>query len=497
MKGKNSFIKGAFFLALGAFGAKIIGALYRIPLTNFLGGFGLGLYQTVFPVYCVLLDFAGAGVPNALASIIAGDKENSAEKYLFSAIKLLSVIGLIGSAILFSCAFFLPSLQGAAEAKAGYMFLSPSVFLVALISCFRGYFQGKMNMLPTSLSQITEQIFKAGVGLFLVWIFKKNIPLAVGMAMLAISVSELAALVFLILLYKKQKKTEKSIKSETIVSANGAVIVNATETENQTINDTYAVCKTVNDTTTTDKTIKSSEKQMKTKSHGMTFKIIKCAFPVTLTGIFLPLTQFIDSFIVINVLSTYTGNATSLFGLFSGAALTVIGLPVSLCYGLAVTAVPFVAAKEKDKRKSGAIKAVLITLLFSVPFAVVIGIFPREITGFLFKTLTDGEKTITANLIKLMSANVVLLSVLQTVNGSLIGSGKYYSPLIGMGVGTALKISVTLGLLFIPEINIYGAGVGLIACYFSALLINFIMLVKVKEKNEVKTALVKKYQYQQ
>ena len=65
MKVKNGIINGAVILGIGAFIAKLLGALYRIPLTNRLGGYGLGLYQMVFPVYTLLLDFSGAGVPNA------------------------------------------------------------------------------------------------------------------------------------------------------------------------------------------------------------------------------------------------------------------------------------------------------------------------------------------------------------------------------------------------------------------------------------------------
>jgi O-antigen/teichoic acid export membrane protein len=64
---KNSIVGGATVLGIGAFLSKLLGMFYRVPLTNALGGVGLGLYQMVFPVYCLLLDFSGAGVPNALS----------------------------------------------------------------------------------------------------------------------------------------------------------------------------------------------------------------------------------------------------------------------------------------------------------------------------------------------------------------------------------------------------------------------------------------------
>ena len=53
--GKGEFLKGALWIAAGGFVAKLVGALYRIPLTNLIGGRGLGLYQMVYPVYCLLL----------------------------------------------------------------------------------------------------------------------------------------------------------------------------------------------------------------------------------------------------------------------------------------------------------------------------------------------------------------------------------------------------------------------------------------------------------
>ena len=60
--GKNGFLKGAVIIAAGGFIAKLIGALYRIPLTNLIGGEGLGLYQMVYPLYCLLLTVSATGI---------------------------------------------------------------------------------------------------------------------------------------------------------------------------------------------------------------------------------------------------------------------------------------------------------------------------------------------------------------------------------------------------------------------------------------------------
>ena len=77
-RSKDGIIKSAFTLGIGIVVSKLLGALYRIPLTNLIGGAGLGLYQMVFPVYALLLDFSGAGAPGALSKLISSEKQDKA-----------------------------------------------------------------------------------------------------------------------------------------------------------------------------------------------------------------------------------------------------------------------------------------------------------------------------------------------------------------------------------------------------------------------------------
>ena len=100
----KKIIRGAVWLGLGALSAKTLGALYRIPLTNLLGSYGLGLYQMVFPIYTLLLDFSGAGVPSALSKLISSgseeDRERRAYNYLIGSLRLLAVVGIIGALLM-------------------------------------------------------------------------------------------------------------------------------------------------------------------------------------------------------------------------------------------------------------------------------------------------------------------------------------------------------------------------------------------------------------
>ncbi len=446
----KSITRGAVSLGIGAFISKILGAIYRIPLTNILGGLGLGLYQMVFPVYALLLDFSGAGVPSALSRIIAEngeDKEKRAYEYLSSSIRLLSILGAIGALLMFVLAKPLATMQGNPDAYLGYVFLSPAVFAVSLISCFRGYFQGLLNMSPTAISQVVEQIIKLLFGLILARLFLPDIPKAVAGATFAISVSEFIALAVMFFTYKRRK----NVNSFNL-------------------------------------TFDRFEHRARVK------RILKTTVPITLVGILIPFSQVIDSFLIVNIIGAYRADATSLYGLLGGVAMTVVNLPVSICYGVATVAIPTVsAAKTEAEKNKSTFKTLLLTLAVAIPCAIFCFFFAPFIVNLLFRSLSQAEKTVAVNLLKTASPCVALLSLLQTSNGALIGKGKLYFPVLSLLIGIIVKTALNLILLKIPSINIYGGAIALNACYFTSCLINLIMIFNVKVRNGSSRACRREY----
>lgn len=441
-KKQKNIVRGAATLGVGAMLAKLLGAFYRIPLTNLIGGLGLGLYQMVFPVYSVLLDFSGAGVPSALSKIISSyegeDKELNAYNYLSGSLRLFFFFGLFCSLIMLVFAKPLATAQGNPDAYLAYLFLSPAILGVSLISCFRGYFQGKMDMVPTAVSQIVEQFVKLGFGLLFSYLFLPNIAKAVAGATFAITLSEFSALLYLFAAYLKNKKS-LSIRLS----------------------------------------FEKSSFSVRTKT------VIKNTVPITLIGIILPLSQVVDSFLILNLLGAYRQDATSLYGLLSGVAATVIGLPVSVCYGVAAVAIPTVSASKTEMEKRiNAKRTLLLTTLVALPCAIFTAIFAPFIIGLLFRGLLDEEKLIAVNLLRISSPNVLLLSLLQTSNAVLIGKGKLYFPVLSLSVGVAVKTALNLILLNTPKLNIYGGALAIIACYFTVCLLNLFIIFAVKVKNE-------------
>ncbi len=204
------FIKSAAVMTAGFLVAKAIGAFYRISLTGILGGYGIGLYQMAYPLFLLFLTFSSAGIPSALSRVVSAESARGRETtgHMKTALRLFALIGLFGALLMCAVAALMSGLQGDENLTVCYLALAPSVFLVALVSVLRGYFQGKNDMGPTAFSEIVEQAVKAGFGFFAASIAGDPVHGA-ALALLGVSLSELGALIYLV----KRYKGERRIKS--------------------------------------------------------------------------------------------------------------------------------------------------------------------------------------------------------------------------------------------------------------------------------------------
>ena len=429
MRKKDNLISGAFTLAIGGFITKVIGAVYRIPLTNVLGSVGIGIYQMVFPLYCLLLTVSSTGVPNGIAKLIA--EGNDAEVTLKSALKLFVPIGVIGSLIMMLFSKNIAILQGNILAKNSYILIAPSVLAVSVISCFRGYYQGFSNMKPTAISQVLEQLIKLTFGLSLAYIFRKNTALSASMAALAVSISELITVIYLCFV-KKNNGGFRFLKS----------------------------------------------------TQSNTGKIIKNVVPITFSTIIMPLTRTIESFIIFNILNGYLSNATSLYGLYSGAVESLVGVPVSILYSIAVTSVPIISSEKSNKYKKTK-KPLLLTLLGSIIFASIFYLFSGVAVKILYSRLNASEIIITQNMAKLASLSVLTLPLMQTFNACLIACGHIFVPSITALIASTIKIILSILLLKIRSINVFAVIITDIICYLVACLLNLVYIIIRNNKNKV------------
>ena len=434
-KDKNGFLKGAAWIAVGGFVAKLVGAAYRIPLTNLIGGRGLGLYQMVYPVYCLLLTVSATGIPSSIAKLTAErlGKGESAQPLFKRAMGLFLWIGGVGTAFMCVSAFFLSKAQGSEEVLGGYFALAPSVLLVSAISVFRGYFQGKNNMRPTALSEITEQVIKVGFGLLFAYLFRDNIVKAVTFLLLAVSLSELCTLLFMVWCYRRDCRGRLPLRKGESVSAG---------------------------------------------------KVLRLSIPVTFSAMVLPLSGLLDSVLAPRLLSAYSADAVTLYGLFAGGAVTMINLPVSVCYGIAAASVPAVAAAVavgKGTRKRIWF-SLFTTVAVGIPSAASLYLFAEPAAKLIFRALRAEELSVLVGLIKGLSVSALTLSCIQTLSACLTAQGKPQYAALSMLAGVGVKTALYCWWMQDAKISVFALTYATNICYLLVFFMDLLYNLAVSKK---------------
>jgi stage V sporulation protein B len=119
-----------------------------------------------------------------------------------------------------------------------------------------------------------------------------------------------------------------------------------------------------------------------------------------------------------------------------------------------------------------------LALLVGLPSAAGFLLLSQPIIHLLYSSVQGEELVIAGNLLGIMAAGVLFLTIVQTTTGTLQGLGKTYIPVINLFIGVAVKIAASLILIRIPELNIKGAAIGTVACYAIAGILDIICVIK-------------------
>ncbi len=424
---KSSFLAGAGILAASVIFAKVLGAVYRIPLANIIGAEGMGIYQFVYPIFALLLTLSSGAMPTAVSievsKHLSHNDEEGAKKVLTIALKLCFIIGLSGTIILAIIAYPLSLLQSK-SAFIGYIVISPAVFIVTIISVFRGWFMGHKDMVPTSISQVTEGIVKLGVGITLTkLLLPRGIQFAVAGALFGVVASELVTLIILLVIFFRKDKGFVRVK------------------------------------------LKQEKPQIKAFS--------KLALPLIACGMILPLSQFIDSVLLVNLLKwggESLPNATANYGVWSGAVTPLINLPIMVCITLGIAITPqMVEGKEKrdiDFIMDKCSTATKLTFILGVPFVFFFIFMANGIVGLLFPNLGAERIALGAKLLQIGAISVLGLSLFQIYSAMLQGLDKTYVPLVIMSVAVTIKTIISL--ILVPTMGIMGGAIAVAVSYLLA-----------------------------
>lgn len=416
----------AGILAMASMIVRVIGLLYRAPLTAIIGDEGNGYYGTAYNIYTIILMVSSYSMPSAISKLMAqklavGEYRN-ANRVFRCALTYGVLVGLVGSGLLFFGARFLvPDV-----AVCVLQVFAPTVFLFGILGSMRGYFQARGSMVPTSVSQILEQLANAVVSIAAAWLLMQT---AVGAdptrraqlgamgSALGTGAGVLIALLFMVFCFRRSKEGRKA---EILSDATG------------------------------------KEEKYRTFLRDTVLVIT----PFMLSGVIMNLTTSLNQTIYMRMLIDWKGAGetatTTLYGIFSNKAVVISNIPISIATAVSSAIIPGISAAYARRDEAGARRqvgnAIRITSIIAIPSAVGLAVLAGPITMLMFPQMESLE--LASSLLSLLAVTVIFYSISTITNAALQSIGRMNLPLVSAGIALVVQTVVLVLLLRFTDLDV-------------------------------------------
>lgn len=440
---RPSFLSGVSILTLSALVVKVIGLFYRIPMLDRLGTEGMGYFNTAYELYALFCVLSTAGLPVAMSVLIAsleaeGRRGDAGRVYRVS-IGLFAVIGSVGTALLWGLSAPFAALLGNPAAAVCMRAISPTVLLICLSSAFRGYFQGRRNMLPTALSQVIEAGGKLFLGLAFAALARSrgaDLPTTAACAVAGLTVGTALSVIYLWVHKRITGRGDGDACPSTPASL------------------------------------------------PVLRPLLATAIPVTVSAGVMSLTKCIDLALILRRLQSvgYTAaRANSLYGCYSTLAVPIFNILPSLTTSVALSAVPALSATLK-KGKEGAeelrrtaVSAWRLTLVAAIPAALGVAVFAEDILSLLFGGQPEAVAT-AAPWLAFLGLSIPAACLVTVTGAMLQAAGRADRPIVSMLTGVACKTVLAYLLLGTDGVGMMGAPISSLACDTVIVTLNLIFI---------------------
>lgn len=427
MSKSNALVKNASFLMMATLISRIIGLLYRSPLNAILGNVGLGYYGYANNVYVILLLISSYSIPMAVSKVIserlALKQYRNAQKVFYGALLYAAAVGGAAALVAFFLGkYLLPTNQQ--EALLALRMLAPTIFLSAILGVMRGFFQAHSTMVPTSISQVLEQIANAIVSVGAAWLLiesfgtdEKNRAIygAAG-GTLGTGAGVFVGLLFMGFVYYINRKTLKRKIA--------------------------------------------SDRHTQEESLGNVMKIIfLMVTPIIFNTFVYNASGYLDSKIfsdILNMKKVAAETVSSQWGEYSNSYLTLINIPLALSSATSSAMMPEIASryitKQFDSANRKINEGIQLTMFLCIPAAVGLAVLGFPIVGILFPRSTD-----LSGQLLMAGAVTVVFSALSTItNGVLQAIGQPKLPLRNSAISLILNvITVAVCAYFFPQMGVF------------------------------------------
>lgn len=450
----NKLLQGAFVLSAAAILSKLIGTLQKIPLQNIAGDSVFGIYNTVYPFYTLFITLATAGFPIAVSKLVAeanakGDLEEG-ERVLKVTSLLLAFLGGVLSLFMYQFAPQISRFIDNEEIVSSFRTAALAFLFVPVMTGLRGYFQGLQDMVPTAVSQITEQTVRVSVMLVLLFILMDRgataETIAAG-AMLGSAAGGAAGLLLMWVFWLRRGK-RKSEQIELKQEGN----------------------------TKRDPADKNSAGVEPKSSAALLGVVLRYAIPIALGSIAVPLMNMVDTFTVPRLLKQEGMpdlEAMRLFGVYN-RGIPLVQLVTMLATSLSVLFIPAIAeAKVRSDQATIQRQSTLALKWFwiiGLAASAGMAVLAEPINRMLYVT-PQGTETM-----RILSLTAACSAVSVIAAALLQGLGAVRVPALIM-LGAAV-VKMLLNELLVPQLGISGAAWSSAVAYTLAAALNVILLVR-------------------
>lgn len=437
---KQTVLQGALILTAASIVIRLLGALYRVPLTRMLGGEGMGIYAVPNQFYLLFFTLSSAGIPVALAGLVA---EKMALGHYRDALRTfriargaMVVLGLFFTLLLFNGAGWLirTGLVPNPDAYLGLKAIAPVIFFAAVTAAYRGLFQGLQNMHVVAYSQVMDQVMLvAGTLLFSYLLLPQGLAVAAAGANLGALPGAAAATLLLVFLYRTRRRELVELAASDYSGARESAV-------------------------------------------SLLKRIFRTALPISFASVAMAITALIDHKLILDRLQLvgYTlEEAVTLYGQFNQMAMSFINISVALALSLGASLVPAVsealALKNLERIKTQLGQAVRLALIFALPAAAGLYLLAHQLTLLVFADEQAGVP------LAALAAAVIFWSVHLVTAGALQGMGRAMVPVRNLVVGIVFKLLITY--YFTPTaLGIQAAALGTVVIFLFSSLLNIVHL---------------------
>ncbi len=424
---KNSLFVQAGILAAAGIIVRIIGLLYQSPLTGIIGDEGNGYYSMAYNFYAIVLLVSSYSIPSAISKVIAQKlavrEYRNAQRIFYCALIYVCIVGGVGSLLVFFGADWFVG----GNSRPVLRVFAPTIFFFGLLGVLRGYFQAHKTMVPTSVSQILEQIFNAGVSL--------------------------GGAYGLIRLVQDQDQTTQAIYGAigSAIGTGSGVVVALIFMSLVYYGNRKDILRRVNRDPHPD------------DSYGQIFKtILLIVTPFILSTFIYNFTTVLDQKIYTYIMETYKAlpekEVALNYGIYSRKAVTIANIPIALASALSSALMPNIASSfalgKKEETARLVSRVVRMTMLVSIPAAVALFALSKPVMMVLFPQMGTIDRA--SFLLAGMAITVVFYSLSTVTNAVLQGIGMVNRPVIHAAAALVVQAGVLYVILRYTEWGNFG-----------------------------------------